>query len=249
MSRRGSPAYLFARDEAKKSDPHRTRERPSPQSPSLKPGLSESSTQLRIDVSKLWSESDSAAYTETRKKIAAQWSSATGESRKRFLERAVELLADHQSRPMASPKDTLDWLKYLDTSGIDPERYLDWAQEQYKLLAAEKRKFYNISIKRFSECLSRAHWLDGNDESAIVNAYLLDADRYVMPQIYLGPFEDSHLALRLNGTCLRPPNADLATIESYGVTDVNVNILLGIRFLVSNSDNLQRDLLFIPLGE
>ena len=255
MSRRDRAYDLrmkeFHDEGARESDPHRTRRRPSPEGQSLGSAISERERKSQIfqaNLSKLWSESNEPAYIKTRNKMAAEWRTI-GKSRRLFLERAVALLAEHQSWPMAGPKDMLDWLRHLEESGIDQQKYLDWEQKQHELLAAEKRMFYDISVEKFSECLSRAQWLDGNNESAIVNAYLLYADRFVDPQIYLGRFEDSHLGLRLNGTCLRPPNADFETIESYGVTDVNVNILLDIRYLAANSDNLRRNLSFIPLGE
>lgn len=199
-------------------------------------------------VSRLWADFEGIAYEEVRDAILAQWIKSEPVNKK-FLEKAVDLLVEFQNRPMKSMKDCLEWSDYLEKAEIDSKTYHSWVQEQYKQLACKKREgFENITLERFSKCLLTADWKDANDDSAIVNAYLLNAELCLKPEIYLGPFENFHLAVRVNGRCLRPRKADLSTAESYGVTAINPNILLAMRYVPRASWNLE-SFLFIPIGE
>jgi hypothetical protein len=89
--------------------------------------------------------------------------------------------------------------------------------------------------------------MDTNDESAIVNSYLRNADLSLKPEIYLGTFTSYILSVRVNGRCLRPPRADLSIAESYSVMAINSDILLSIRYV--SSDGGKKSLLFIAIGE
>ena len=146
-------------------------------------------------------------------------------------------------------KDCLEWSDYVKKNKINSKRYFLWVQEQYELLARRKRKdFEDISLERLSECLMVADWKDANDESAVVNAYLLTADLSPKPEIYLGTILNWPLALRINGRCLKVPKAELSTVESYGVTAINPDVLLSIRYLLG-SDSAAQSFLFIPIGQ
>jgi hypothetical protein len=209
--------------------------------PDLKP--------MHDKVLRLWEDFEGTAYEGVRNDILADWKSSDGPQRE-FLTRAVELLAEFQKQPMKTMMDSLKWSKYLETAKIEPRKYLAWAQNQYEQLEVNKRKFFDISLETLSGCLSKADWKTANDDSAIFNAYLLNADLNTKPDFYLGPYRqlDSHLALRLNSRCLTPPNVDHHTARFYGVTAINPNILLSLRY-VRLTSKTKRENLFIPLGE
>ena len=197
----------------------------------------------------LWAGFEGTAYDEVGSAILKRWTESSL-SDKKFLENAVDLLVEFQKRPMKSMKDSLEWSEHLKKSGIDSKRYLAWVDEQYELLAREKRKgFDDITLKRFSDSLITADWRDANDDSAIVNAYLLNTEASLKPEIYLGLLGKSRLAVRVNSECLRPQKADFHTAESHGVTAINPDILLDMRYVPLERDGSKQTLLFIPIGE
>jgi hypothetical protein len=144
--------------------------------------------------------------------------------------------------------DAVKWSYKVQLTDIDSERYFSWVEKQYQLLAHLKSKdFQNITLEKFSESLRSANWRNADDGSAIVNAYLLNADLSSKPEIFLGRYKSSLLSVRVNGRCLNPPKTDLSTAESYGVTAINPNILLSIRYVTSNKS--KKSFLCIPVGK
>ena len=207
---------------------------------------------MKDKLSLLWAGSEGHAYKVVTSAIFEQWTKYK-QPEKEFLEKAVELLVKFQDRTMEHMLDTLDWLDYVKGSGIDTEKYLAWSERQYKLLASEKsRGFDNITPKQFSDCLEKADWKTCNDDSAIVNAYLLYAGKNIKPELYLGRIplgQPKHwLAVRVNGDVLSPQEADLSNLESYGVTAVNPKTLLQMRYTNIES-NERESFLFVPIGE
>jgi hypothetical protein len=200
-------------------------------------------------TSYLWAGFEGNAYDEVVDAIVNQWTES-GPPDKKFLEKAVDLLVDFQNRPMKNMKDSLEWSERLKESGIDSKRYLAWVDEQYERLAREKHKgFDDITLKKFSLSLTLADWKDANDDSAIVNAYLLKAEPSLKPEIYLGRLGKSRLAVRVNGKCLRPQKTDFHTADSHGVTAINPDILLEMRYVPLKSGESRETMLFIPIGE
>lgn len=192
----------------------------------------------------LWPGLRTAVYDEVRVATLEQWIESPLLDKK-FLEKAIDLLAEFQNWSMKNRDDRCDWLSYLEKAEIDLKRYFRWVDEQYELVTRKKRKgFKDITLKRFSDCLVTADWKYSNDESAIFNTYLLDTKAGLEPEIYLGPFKNSHLAVRMNGESLRPQKADISTIEACGVTTINPDILLAMRYVPLQLGKLMKSLLF-----
>ena len=219
------------------------------QQPKLTGKDDECYTRMLDKVSCLWADCEDSPYLEVINAILKRWTES-GPSDKKFFEKAVDLFSEFQNRPMKSVKDSWEWLEYLKKSGIDLFRYTAWVDEQYELLAREKRKgFENITLERFSRSLITADWKDANDDSAIVNLYLLNTKASLKPEIYLGPLGKSRLAVRVNSECLRPPKADSHTAKSYGVTDIFPDILLDMSYVPLVPGLAKQTMLFIPIGE
>lgn len=200
-------------------------------------------------VSLLWPGCEEIAYHEARMAILEQWA-ASGPLDKKFLEQAIVLLVDFRNRPLKKLMDFVDWANYLETVDIDPDKYFTWVKEQNELLTRLKNKgFENITLERFSDSLITADWRIGNDESAVVNVFLLHTEISEMPEIYLGPLGNSRIAVRLNSECLTPQETDLRVAESHGVDVINSCILLGMRYVSLQSENSKQSLLFVPMGE
>ena len=196
---------------------------------------------------RLWHGCSGVAYTDVRLAIVDKWEESSPVDRK-FLEDAVDLLQIFQTRTMESTINSWDWSNEVIQTKIDAARYFSWVQDQYQLLARKKRQgFDNITLERFIDCLLKANWMHANDESAVVNFYLLNADLSRKPEINLGTIANYILSLRVNGTCLRIPKADVSTADSYGVTIKNPDILLSIRYVAS--DGGKESFLFVPIGE
>ena len=200
-------------------------------------------------VLSLWTGMVGSAYDEVCVTIFEQWT-VSPLSDKRFLENAVDLLVEFQNRPMKSMKDSSEWLEHVRKTGIDSKRYLVWVDEQYEILACKERKgFDNLTLEMFSKSLVIADWKNANDDSAMVNAYLLNTEASFRPEIYLGPLGMSALAVRVNSECLRPQNADFQNTESHGVSAIYPDILLDMRYVPLRQGRSKRTLLFIPIGE
>lgn len=209
----------------------------------------ESYTRMADKVSYLWAGSEGTAYDEVESAILKRWTESRPSDRE-FLEKAVDLFVESQKWPMNSMKDTLEWLEYMKKFGIDSKRYFAWVHEQYELLARERRKgFDDITLERFSKSLVTADWKDANDDSARVNIYLLNTEASLKPEIYLGPLGKSRLAVRVNSECLRIQKADFHTAESHGVTAINPDILLDMRYVPLELGRSKQTLLFVPIGE
>ena len=117
-------------------------------------------------------------------------------------------------------------------------------------MAREKGKgFDDIALETFSRSLITADWKDANDDSAIVNAYLLNAELSLKPEIYLGPLGKCRLAVRVNGECLGTRKTDLHTANLYDVTTINPYIVLDMRYVPLESGESRQSMLFIPIGE
>jgi hypothetical protein len=201
------------------------------------------------NLAHLWSGSKGVAYDEVGNAILEQWFDS-GPPDKNFIEKAVDVLIEFQKRPMKSMKDSLEWLEHLKKSEIDSKKYFAWVDEQYEFLAREKRKgIDDISLERFSSSLLTANWRDANDDSAIVNAYLLNTETSLCPEIHLGSLGCSPLAVRVNSECSRTQNADFHTAESHGVTAINPDILLDMRIVPLGPGESKQTLLFVPIGE
>jgi hypothetical protein len=203
-------------------------------------------------VSHLWSYDGSWTYAHEHRlshlRILKEWRES-GQQDKRFLEKAVSLLIEFQRRPMKSMKNCLEWSDFLKESDIDSERYLSWVQKQYELLASAKSKsFEDLSLHSFRDTLTAANWQEANNESAKVNAYLMKAKSSGKPEISFGSTHGWPLALWVHGRCLKVPKADFSTAELRGVTVINPDVLLSIRFVPLGSNSHAQSFLFIPIG-
>ncbi|KAL9627537.1 MAG: hypothetical protein Q9164_007576, partial [Protoblastenia rupestris] len=198
-------------------------------------------------ASYLWAGFEGHAYDEVVTAILKQWTESEP-LYKIFLETAIDLLVEFQNRPMKNMKDSLEWSERLRKSGIDLKRYLAWVDDQYERLAREKGKgFDDITLETFSRSLITADWKDANHDSAIVNAYLLNAEPSLKPEIYLGPLGKLRLAVRVNGEGLGPQNTHFNIADSYDVTAINPYILLEMRYVPLKSGKSRQTMLFVPI--
>jgi hypothetical protein len=196
----------------------------------------------------LWEGFEHRAYKDVNSVLFEQWRTSAPPE-KQFLENAVDLLIEFHKQPIRNIKDSLEWLEHLRISGIDSTKYLTWVDTLYELLAREKNKdFENITLEKALNSLHTANWKDANDESAIANSYLSNTVASLHPNIYLGSLGKSFLAVRVNSECVRPQKADYQTAELLGVTAINPDILLGMRFKTPNGHK-SIQLLVIPLGK
>ncbi len=207
-------------------------------------------TRIVDKASYLWAGLEGNAYDEVVNAILNQWTESEP-SDKKFLETAIDLLVEFQNRPMKNMKDSLEWSEHVKKSGINLKRYLAWVDDQYERLAREKGKdFDEITLEMFSRSLITADWKEANDESAIVNAYLLNTEPSLKPDIYLGPLGKLLLAVRVNGECLGPQHTDSHTADIHDVTAINPHVLLEMRYeSLIPGDESRQTMLFIPIGE
>jgi hypothetical protein len=140
-------------------------------------------TRMSSKVECLWADSDNIDYEEARKSILKQWTES-GLPDKKFLEKAVDLFAEYQKLPKKCIKEYLEFSDSVENAGVDSTRYFKWQAEQLDLLASmRERPFKNITLGRFSESLLKADWKHANDESAIINRYLLYTEMSDKPEI------------------------------------------------------------------
>jgi mRNA-degrading endonuclease YafQ of YafQ-DinJ toxin-antitoxin module len=201
-------------------------------------------------VALLWAgRDDDGQCDEVRNSTLKQWTES-GPLDKKFLEKAVDLLAEDLKVPMKTMKEHLEWKKYVENVEIDPKRYFKWQADQGQLLYSLQNKgFEDITPERFSDSLLKADWKHSNEDSAVVNTYVLYGEISEKPQIYLGRLGRSHIALRLNGDASEPQESDFAIAECHNVTQMNLHCLQGVRYAPLESSNPKQSFLFVTIGE
>jgi len=126
------------------------------------------------------------------------------------------------------------------------EEFLTWMKDQMDNSLTE---FDEVTNDEFANYLETVDWMQNNVALGQVNGRLWN--RYISrdPDLYLGQHKGVPLTLRLNGRALNPPESEVTTCESYGITSVNPHTLLGLRYKQLDEKLDPQKILFVTLGK
>ncbi|KIW80674.1 hypothetical protein Z517_07290 [Fonsecaea pedrosoi CBS 271.37] len=92
-----------------------------------------------------------------------------------------------------------------------------------------------------------ADWSANNKTLGKVNSWLWSQYLSIKPDLDLGRYQSTPLALRLNGRVLGPLETELSVREFYDITAINTGPLFGIRYKAGENGTEDQAFLFVPL--